>query len=70
MADKKLRIRRLTPLECMRLMSFDDEDYEKIKDINSNSQIYKQCGNSIVVKCLEEIFKNLFFDEIEKCKYK
>ena len=70
MDKRKLRIRKLTPHECMRLMSFSDSDYEKIKSINSDSQIYKQCGNSIVVKCLEEIFKNLFFDEIKKCKDK
>lgn len=62
MDKKKLRIRRLTPLECMRLMAFSDEDYEKIKNVNSSSQIYKQCGNSIVVKCLEEIFKNLLLN--------
>ena len=58
---KKLRIRKLTPLEVMRLMGFDDEDYYKIKDVNSECQIFKQCGNSIVVNCLEGIFKNLLF---------
>lgn len=70
MDKRKLRIRRLTPRECFRLMSFDDEDFDKVKDINSNSQLYRQAGNSIVVKCLEEIFKNLLFDEIKKCKDK
>lgn len=54
------RIRRLTPLECLRLMDFDDADYEAIKDVCSKSQIYKQAGNSIVVNVLELIFKNLF----------
>lgn len=55
------RIRKLTPLECIRLMNFDDEDYQKIKAIGiSDSQIYKQCGNSIVVKCLEKIFDKMF----------
>lgn len=55
------RIRKLTPKECFRLMDFDDEDYEKVKAIGmSDSQMYKQCGNSIVVACLEGIFKNLF----------
>ena len=58
--NKKLIIRKLTELEVMRLMGFDDEDYHKIKNINSSSQIYKQCGNSIVVNCLMCIFKNLF----------
>ena len=56
-----LRIRKLTPKECLKLMGFDDEDYEKIKSIGiSRSQIYKQAGNSIVVNVLEAIFKELF----------
>jgi DNA (cytosine-5)-methyltransferase 1 len=56
----KYRIRKLTPLETMRLMDFDDEDYFKIKEIGiSNTQIYNMAGNSIVVAVLEEIFKNL-----------
>lgn len=56
-----LRIRKLTPLECWRLMGFDDEDFYKAKNIGiSNSQLYKQAGNSIVVNVLMKIFKNLF----------
>lgn len=52
------RIRKLTPLECLRLMGFDDEDYEKVRAIGmSDSQIYKQAGNSIVVNVLEKIFE-------------
>lgn len=55
------RIRKLTPKECWRLMGFDDEDIDKcIAKGVSNSQLYKQAGNSIVVQCLELIFKNLF----------
>lgn len=55
------RIRKLTPLECIRLMDFDDSDYEKVKAIGmSDSQIYKQCGNSIVVRCLEKLFDKMF----------
>ncbi len=54
------RIRKLTPKECWRLMGFSDEDFEKAQKINSNSQLYKQAGNSIVVDVLEGIFKNLF----------
>lgn len=54
------RIRKLTPLECIRLMDFDDEDYKKIRDIGvSDSQIYAQCGNSIVVACLYYNFDKL-----------
>lgn len=55
-----LRIRKLTPKECWRLMGFDDEDFEKAAKVNSNSQLYKQAGNSIVVNVLENIFKELF----------
>lgn len=56
-----LRIRKLTPLECWRLMGFDDEDIDKcIAAGLSNSQLYKQAGNSIVVNCIEEIYKRLF----------
>ncbi len=62
MEKKKLRIRKLTPRECFRLMSFSDEDFDKVKNINSNAQLYRQAGNSIVVKCLEEIFKNLLLN--------
>ena len=54
------RIRKLTPLECYRLMGFNDEDFYKASALNSNSQLYKQAGNSICVNVLEEIFKNLF----------
>lgn len=64
-----LRIRKLTPKECWRLMGFDDEDFEKARNAlnenfykgkdKSSSQLYKQAGNSIVVNVLEKIFKNL-----------
>lgn len=55
------RIRKLTPKECWRLMGFDDEDFYKAQSTgNSNSQLYKQAGNSIVVNVLEKIFLNLF----------
>lgn len=57
------RIRKLTPLECWRLMDFDDEDYEKASKICSRSQLYKQAGNSIVVACLVEIFRPLLSKE-------
>lgn len=54
------KIRKLTPKECFRLMDFDDEDFEKCKSIKiSDTQLYKQAGNSIVVSVLEAIFKEL-----------
>lgn len=53
-------IRKLTPKECWRLMGFDDEDFEKVSKLNlSDSNLYKQAGNSIVVNVLEEILKEL-----------
>ena len=55
-----LRIRKLTPKECWRLMGFDDADFEKAAQTNSNSQLYKQAGNSIVVDVLFYIFKGMF----------
>jgi site-specific DNA-cytosine methylase len=54
-----LRIRKLTPKECFRLMGFDDIDFDKAVQVNSNTQLYKQAGNSIVVNVLEAIFNNL-----------
>lgn len=57
------RIRKLTPLECWRLMGFDDADYAKAAQVNSNTQLYKQAGNSIVVNVLEGILKNLLKSE-------
>lgn len=62
--EPSLRIRKLTPLECWRLMGFDDEDFYKARDAGiSNTQLYKQAGNSIVVNVLEKIFINLFEGE-------
>lgn len=59
------RIRKLTPRECWRLMGFSDEDFEKAQSTGmSNSQLYKQAGNSIVVNVLEAILKNLLKEEL------
>lgn len=58
--EMDFRIRKLTPKECWRLMGFSDEDFEKAKNAGvSNTQLYKQAGNSIVVDVLYYIFKNL-----------
>lgn len=54
------RIRKLTPKECWRLMGIDDECFDKAQQVNSNSQLYKQAGNGIVVDVLYYIFKELF----------
>lgn len=62
MHNYDLRIRKLTPKECWRLMGFDDADYEKASKVNSNTQLYKQAGNSIVVNVLEAILTNLLLN--------
>ena len=55
-----LRIRKLTPKECFRLMGFGDSDYEAASKVVSNSQMYKQTGNSIVVDVLYYILVELY----------
>lgn len=60
MITGKVRIRKLTPTECYKLMGFTSEDCKKASDVGvSNSQLYKQAGNSIVVNVLEAIFTSL-----------
>ena len=60
------RIRKLTPKECWRLMGVDDDIFDKVCASGiSNSQLYKQAGNSIVRKCLDEIFLQLFFKNVK-----
>ena len=59
-----LKIRYLTEKECFRLMGFVDPDIDKIMAaVQSQSQRYKIAGNSIVVNCLEDIFKGMFIDQ-------
>src|SRR5699024_9592090 len=60
------RIRKLSPLECFRLMDVTDEDFYKAQAVNSNTQLYKQAGNSIVVSVLEAIFRNMFLEVPEE----
>lgn len=57
--EAQYRIRKLTPRECWRLMDFSDEDFEKAEKVNSNTQLYKQAGNSIVVNVLVAILGQL-----------
>jgi DNA (cytosine-5)-methyltransferase 1 len=60
---EEYRVRKLTPKECWRLMGFPDENFDRAKEMNiSDSQLYKQAGNSIAINCLYYIFKNLFED--------
>lgn len=76
---KDYKIRKLTPLECWRLMGFVDEDFYKAKNAlnkkfykgkdKSKTQLYKQAGNSIVVQVLEGIFRELFLKTTEPKKH-
>lgn len=67
--DEQIRIRKLTPTECFRLMGFTDEDIERCQAVGmSNSQLYKQAGNSIVVPVLEAIFGQMFEGKEEAWK--
>lgn len=52
-------IRKLTPRECWRLQGFPDWAFDKAQAVNSNSQLYKQAGNSVTVNVIEEIAKRL-----------
>ena len=62
--DAQYRIRKLTPKECWRLMAFKDDDFHKAEAVNSNTQLYKQAGNSIVVSVLEAIFRQMCIQNI------
>ena len=65
--SENYKIRKLTPLECWRLMGFRDMDYYAAKSAGiSDTQLYKQAGNSIVVTVLEAIFRNLFLKKHKK----
>ncbi|ACR45907.1 DNA methyltransferase [Streptococcus phage 5093] len=56
---KDMRIRKLTPRECWRLQGFPDWAFDKAQEVNSNSQLYKQAGNSVTVNVIKEIARNL-----------
>ena len=53
------RIRKLTPRECWRLQGFPDWAFDKAQEVNSNSQLYKQAGNSVTVNVIATIAKEL-----------
>lgn len=57
------RIRRLTPRECWRLQGFPDSAFDKAQAVTSNSQLYKQAGNSVTVNVIAEIAKHFKEDE-------
>lgn len=53
------RIRRLLPIECFRLQGFSDEFFYKCKEVNSDTQLYRQSGNTITVSVIQAIINNL-----------
>lgn len=53
------RVRKLTPRECWRLQGFPDWAFDKAQEVNSNSQLYKQAGNSVTVNVIEAIAREL-----------
>lgn len=57
--ENNLRIRKLTPRECFRLMGVKDEDFDKIKINQTDTSLYHLAGDSIVVDVMKHIFKNL-----------
>lgn len=59
-SENKYLARRLTPKETWRLMGCTDEDYEKAASVVSQTNLYRQSGNSIVVQVMEHIFNELF----------
>jgi DNA (cytosine-5)-methyltransferase 1 len=74
--DEDLRVRKVTPKECFRLMGFPDSAYQAAHDCGvSNTQLYKQAGNSIVVDVLYYILKELYnampylFDDLQLSSY-
>lgn len=62
--EPQYRIRKLTPRECGRLMGVSYEDIDKMAAVNSNTQLYKQFGNSIVVDVMCAMFKNLNINQL------
>lgn len=56
---ENIRVRKLTPKECFRLQGFPDEYFERAAEVCSDSQLYKQAGNSVTVNVIYEIAKRL-----------
>lgn len=56
---ESLKIRKLTPRECWRLQGFPDWAFDKAQEVNSNSQLYKQAGNSVTVNVIKAIAERM-----------
>ena len=58
---KRYRIRKLSEIECFKLMGFTQEDAKKCKDLGvSKTQMYRQAGNSIVTNCIQLIWEHIY----------
>ncbi len=67
--NKQLRIRKLSPCECMKLMGFTESDYQALRDIGlSDSAIYHVAGDSIVVPVLVSLISPFVNEEHEHIK--
>lgn len=64
--ENDVKIRRLTPRECWLLMGFSNDDFDKVRNVNSDTQLYKQAGNSIVVNVLEAVLGNLLKEDMDE----
>ena len=58
--EREQNIRRLTPLETWRLQGFTDKEFWKAQKVNSDTQLYKQAGNTITVNVMVELFKKIY----------
>lgn len=63
---KDFGVFKLTPRECARLMGVRDKDIDQMMKVNSNTQVYKQAGNSIVVSVLMALFSQLNIEGVPK----
>ena len=61
-SEQKLRIRYLTPRECLRLQAFPDDAIDKLEQVLGKTALYEVAGNSIAVCCLKAIFKGIYID--------
>ncbi len=59
-----MRIRKITSKEAWKLMGFDEEDYEKAKEVCCETSLYHQAGNSIVVNVMYYLLKEIIISSV------
>ena len=64
--EESIRVRKLIPKECWRLMGFTDEDFDKASQVNGDIALWRQAGNSIAVPVLEALFSQLGIEGVQK----